>query len=186
MKTIENKKYIVKIPDKVHIFFCKKKKIIIIKGPLTQKSLKIETKIKIKKNVIEVTSTPISKQNNLQKKLKEKQGVAVSLLRQLVTDTRTTTYKKLKFKGVQNRASYIENNLLLLKLGYSHLIYVKIPKNFKIFCFKFKELLLGGNSYKNVMASASLIRSKKSPDPYKGGGILYENEIIKLKKYKKS
>ena len=43
----QNKKYIVKIPDKINLFYCETKKIIIIKGPQTQRSLKLETKIKI-------------------------------------------------------------------------------------------------------------------------------------------
>lgn len=186
MKITKNKKYTVKIPDKINIFYCEKKKIIIIKGPITQRSLKIETKIKIKNNEIKVTSLPLSKiQNNLKKKLKAKQGTTVAIIKQLLTDTATINYKKLKFVGVGYRASFIENNLILLKLGYSHPIYINIPVNLKISCLKFTKLFISGNSYKSVTAIASSIRAKKLPEPYKGKGILYENEKIKIKEGKK-
>lgn len=186
MKIKKNKKYTVKIPDRINIFYCETKKTIIIKGPQTQRSLKIETKLIIKKNELEVTSIPLSKiQNNLQKKLKEKRGTMVALIKQLLTDTCTTTYKKLNFVGIGYRASYIDHNLLLLKLGYSHPIYYKIPNNLEIFSLKLTKLFLNSNSYQSLTLSASLIRSKKVPEPYKGKGILYENEKIKLKEGKK-
>ena len=186
MKIKKNKKYIIKIPNKIHIFYCEIKKTIIIRGPQTQKSLQIEIKIIIKKNELEVTSIPLFKiQNNLQKKLKEKQGTTVALIKQILTDTCTTIYKKLNFIGIGYRASCIDNNLLLLKLGYSHQIYYKIPNNLEIFSLKLTKLILNSNSYQSLTLSASLIRSKKVPEPYKGKGILYENEKIKLKEGKK-
>lgn len=186
MNIKQNKKYTVKIPDKINLFYCEKKKIIIIKGPQAQRSLKIETKLIIKKDKLEVTSLPLSKiRNNLQKKLKEKQGTTVALIKQLLTDTCTITYKKLNFIGIGYRASFIENNLLLLKLGYSHPIYFKTPNNLEIFSLKLTKLFLSSNSYQSVTSAASLIRSKKLPEPYKGKGILYENEKIKLKEGKK-
>lgn len=186
MHTPQNKKYIVKIPDRIHLFYCETKKIIIIKGPQTQRSLKLETKLKITKNELEITSMPLSNiRNNLQKKLKEKQGTTVALIKQLIIDTCTITYKKLNFIGIGYRASYIEDNLLLLKLGYSHPIYFKTPNNLEIFSLKLTKLFLSSNSYQSVTSTASLIRSKKLPEPYKGKGILYDNEKIKLKEGKK-
>ena len=186
MNIKKNKKYTVRIPDRINLFYCETKKIIIIKGPQTQRSLKIETKLRIKKNELEITSIPLSKMhNNLQKKLKEKQGTTVALIKQLLTDTSTVTYKKLNFRGIGYRASCIYHNLLLLKLGYSHPIYFKTPKNLEIFSLKLTKLFLSSNSYQSVTLSASLIRSKKLPEPYKGKGILYENEKIKLKEGKK-
>lgn len=186
MNIKQNKKYTVRIPDKINLFYSETKKIIIIKGPHAQRSLKIDTKLRIKKNELEVTSLPLSKlRNNLQKKLKEKQGTTTALIKQLLMATCTIIYKKLNFKGIGYKVSFIENNLLLLKLGYSHPIYFKTPKNLKIFSLKLTKLFLSSNSYQNVTFTASLIRSKKLPEPYKGKGILYENEKIKLKEGKK-
>lgn len=76
-------------------------------------------------------------------------------------------------------------DLLHFKLGYSHFIYFKIPKNLKIFCLKANKLFILGNSYLFVTQIAALIRSYKVPEPYKGKGILYTTEKIALKEGKK-
>jgi large subunit ribosomal protein L6 len=182
----KNTRYTIRIPDKINLFYSETKKIIIFKGPQTQKSLKIKTKLRIKKNELEVTAIPLSKMsNNLQKTLKENQGTIIALIKQLLTDASTITYKKLKLRGIGYRAFLIDQNLLLLKLGYSHPIYFKTPKNLEIFSLKLTKLFLSSNSYQSLTSTASLIRSKKLPEPYKGKGILYENEKIKLKEGKK-
>ena len=61
----------------------------------------------------------------------------------------------------------------------------KTSKKIKIFCLKTTELFIYGNSYQNVTQTASLIRSYKKPEPYKGKGILYDTEKITLKEGKK-
>jgi large subunit ribosomal protein L6 len=97
-------------------------------------------------------------------------------------------YQKLKLVGVGYRAFPVENfegHLLLLKLGYSHPIYFKIPSNLNIFCLKLTKLFLYGSSHQQVTSAASKIRLNKTPEPYKGKGILYYNENIVLKEGKK-
>jgi large subunit ribosomal protein L6 len=95
----------------------------------------------------------------------------------------------LKFVGVGYRAIPVDgfrNKLFMLKLGYSHLIYFKVPDNFEIACFKkFTNLFIAGDFYQPVSQIASLIRVCKPPEPYKGKGILYVNEHIKLKQGKR-
>lgn len=71
------------------------------------------------------------------------------------------------------------------KLGFSHSIYYKIPEALKIVPVKSVFIYVFGNSYYNVTQAAATIRSYKSPEPYKGKGILYENEKISLKEGKK-
>ena len=80
---------------------------------------------------------------------------------------------------------FIENNVLLLNLGFSHPIYFNIPINFKIFCLKLIKLFISGNSYQNLSDITAIIRYKKLPEPYKGKGILHGNEKIKIKESKK-
>jgi len=97
-------------------------------------------------------------------------------------------YKKLNFVGVGYRPSFVEsfeNKLILLKLGFSHLVYFKIPSNLKVFHQKRTQLFVCGNSYHSVTQFVSSIRLLKKPEPYKGKGILYENEKVILKEGKK-
>ena len=71
------------------------------------------------------------------------------------------------------------------KSSIYYLLYFQVPVKIGVFCFKATKLFIYGNSYQNVTKIASLIRSYKKPEPYKGKGILYETEKITLKKGKK-
>lgn len=185
------KKYKIKIPNNINILYSQKKKLITVIGPLNIKSLKLELKIKILKTekTILVTRIPFSKlSNNKKKKLKTLQGTTVALIKQLLIETSSILNQKLKMIGVGYRTVNVENfndKILMFKLGFSHPIYFKIPENTNIFCLKLTKLFIFGNSYQNVTKTASLIRSYKLPEPYKGKGILYENEKINLKEGKK-
>lgn len=185
------KKYLIKIPKETVIIYCKKKKIITIMGHLKKKSLKLQVELHLneKSNTIEVTDIPFSKlSNNERKNIKAIQGTTVALIKQVLIETSSIFYQKLKFVGVGYRAFEIngfEKQVLLLKLGYSHNVYFKIPKNLEISSLKFTKLFISGFSYKKITQTAALIQSQKYPEPYKGKGILYENQKIPLKEGKK-
>ena len=185
------KKYIIKIPNKTTVLYSYKKKILTIIGPLTKKSIKLKLKINILKNKkqIEVSSKTFSKISNSQKKnISSLRGTTIALIKQLILETSYLYYKKLKLIGIGYRVVNIEdfnNKLLFFKLGYSHPIYFKVPSKLNFFCLKRTKLFLFGNSYNDVTNIASIIRSYKKPEPYKGKGILYENEKIFLKEGKK-
>ena len=184
------KKYEIKIPNKISVIYCNKKKIITIIGPLTKKSLKLKTKILIskKKKIIKITPfsfTTVS--NNKKKKMKVIQNTTTVLLKQLILEASTILYKKLKLIGIGYRVFNDENfkKLLSFKLGYSHPIYFKIPNKLNFFCLKYTKLFIFGNSYQQITQIAAIIKAQKKPEPYKGKGILYENEKIILKEGKK-
>lgn len=185
------KKQIIKIPNNIAVFYCKKKKFITFKGPLKKKSLKVKVDLKIfqKKKQIEICDKILSNlPNNRKKEAISLQGTTASLIRQLLIETSATVYQKLKLIGVGYRVLPVENlekDLLLFKLGYSHSIFLKIPKEINIFCLKLTKLFIFGNSYQEVTLTAAQVRSTKFPEPYKGKGILYENEKIILKEGKK-
>jgi len=185
------KKQIIKIPVNVAVFYCRKKQIIIFKGPTEQKSLQVKINLKIsqKKQVIEVCNRDLpGLSNNDKKHFKALQGTTASLIKQLLVEASAPIYQKLKLVGVGYRIFPVENfekDLLMCKLGYSHSVFLKIPKKIDIFCLKLTKLFLCGSSYQNVTLTAAQIRSNKFPEPYKGKGILYENEKIILKEGKK-
>lgn len=191
MQLISNK-YSIKIPNNIIILYCIQKNIITIIGPLAKKSLKLKLKIEILKykKIIQVSATPLNKlSNNKKKNINSLRGTTVALIKQLILETSSMLYKKLKFVGIGYRSFEVENytnKLLMLKLGYSHSVYFKTPKNLNIFCLKLTKLFIYGNSYQDITQTTSLIRSYKTPEPYKGKGILYDNELIKLKKGKKN
>jgi large subunit ribosomal protein L6 len=185
------KKYIVKIPKEITTLYCEEKQIITFIGPIKQKSLKLEVKILLisHNNQIHVSNSPINKTSSTgRKKANSMQGTTVSEMRHIIIETTYTLYRKLSFVGVGYRAFHIEDvkNQLFFKLGYSHLVYFKIPKPFTSFCAKSTKLFVFGNaSYNNITQIAASIRSCKKPEPYKGKGILHYNEKITIKKGKK-
>jgi large subunit ribosomal protein L6 len=186
-----NHKYSVKIPNNTKLIYCEKKKIIIIIGALKRKSLELKLKLKIlslEKRII-VTSIPYTNvSNNEKKKIKVLQGTTIAHLKQALIETSSLLCQKLKFIGVGYRAFSVENydtQLILFKLGYSHSIYFCISPELKISCLKLTKLFIFGNSYQEITQTAALIRQFRKPEPYKGKGVLYENEKIKLKEGKK-
>ena len=192
MKNIQiSKKYTIKIPKDISLIYCTKKKIITFFGPKSSQSLKLKVNIFIDniEKTIKVSSLPFSDiSNNEKKKIKAIQGTTVALLKQILTEISTVIYKKLKIVGVSYRAlieESFDNQLLLLKLGFSHLVYFRISNKLSLFCKKRTQLFVSSSSYQDVTHTAAIIRNLKSPEPYKGKGILYENEKILLKAGKK-
>jgi len=183
--------YFIKIPSNISIFYCDKKKIIVFLGPKFRTFLKLKVKVFLskKKKLLKISALPFKLTSNINKKiLKSFQGTTYALIRQKLIESCVIFYKKLLFVGVGYRLSIVEssdNKLISLKLGLSHLCYFKVPKNLKIFSKKRTELFIFSNSYYFVTQCASTIRLLKKPEPYKGKGILYENEKVVLKEGKK-
>jgi len=92
---------------------------------------------------------------------------------------------RLTFFGVGFRIESIENEFMKLNLGFSHLVYIKIPKHVKIFTTKKTSLILECIDDHLLNEFSSKICSYKKPDVYKGKGILYKNQSIILKEGKK-
>jgi large subunit ribosomal protein L6 len=191
MKTF-SKRHIVKIPKDVSMLYCDKKMLITFIGPLGTKSLKLKLKIfTIKKHTqIFISKIPFVRvSGNEKKKLKAVQGTTIALIKQIIVEISFVFSKKLIFVGVGYKAFPIklskEKNLLHFKLGYSHQIYFRMLNSLNVSCLKATTLFIFGHSYQEVSQVCALIRSYKYPEPYKGKGILYENEKIILKEGKK-
>ena len=182
-------KYLIKIPSTITILYCTTKNIITIIGPLTKKSVKLKVKLIIFKNSIQVTPFSIKKISNKQKKnIVAIQGLTTATLKQMLAEVAYVYYTKLKLIGIGYRIFDVEemqNKIMLFKLGFSHFVYLKPITPINFFCRNRVKLFLFGTDYKKLLQTAAFIKSYKYPDPYKGKGILYENEIITLKEGKK-
>lgn len=115
-----------------------------------------------------------------------KENAYLSWIHQLIIGVTKGYTKKLKLIGVGFRASVTENTLKL-KLGFSHEIEYNFPKEITIVPAKAKGtiLLIKGPELTQVNQVAADIRGLRRPDAYKGKGIHYYNEILKLKKGKR-
>jgi large subunit ribosomal protein L6 len=72
-----------------------------------------------------------------------------------------------------------------LKLGYSHMIHLEIPRDVSVEILAPNKLTLRGCNLQAVTQFASIIRSKKVPEPYNGKGIFIGDEEIVRKEGKK-
>jgi len=186
------KRYCIKVPKNITLYYSKKYKALILFGPL--KKILINLKVKIltskKTRVIKVTKDPFCEMSqNLKRRFKSIQGTFVSLIKQTFNEITTLSIKKIKLVGVGYKSSLIyifDRCLLELKLGYSHSIYFQIPKGIQISCLKTNsKIYISGKLYIYVARIAALLRSYRLPEPYKGKGILYDDEQIVLKEGKK-
>jgi large subunit ribosomal protein L6 len=187
------KKNIIKIPKNISVYFCENN-ILILAGPLGVKSIKLKTQIKFysKKNYILITQLSIVDQQNIskieKKKLKILSNTYISILKQIIQEISKKSKQKLNLVGVGYKAILLTSftfTILQLKLGYSHLIFIKIPKDLIIICPKPTKIFLYGNLQQKINKLSFLIKSYKIPEPYKGKGIFFVNEEINLKKGKK-
>lgn len=190
--TYFQKKYTIKIPENVTTFYCDKKKIITFLGPLKKKSLKLEVKPFFLKSSNSLIISDLSNTQNSSiggKKAKIMQGTTLALIKHILIEINYKLYNKLKFVGVGYRSFQMDNpleNQIFLKLGYSHMIYFKIPSPLNSHIVKFTTLFIFGNSsYNEITKLVSLIRDCRLPEPYKGKGVLRYEEKILLKKGKK-
>lgn len=189
--TTKIKRYSVKVPSNISMHYCESNQVVIFYNSFKRKTLKLKLKLFIdsEKKTIQVTRNSFSSVANYEKKkLKILQATYVVLIKQLILEIETSFCKRLILVGVGYKAALLQIsniNVLHLKLGYSHSIFIKVPETLQVFCLKANKFFIKGDSYGFVTQIAALIRSHKTPEPYKGKGILYSTEKIILKEGKK-
>jgi len=114
------------------------------------------------------------------------ENVYLAMLRNMVLGVNKGYRQRLKLVGVGFRAS-IKENKVALKIGYSHEVFYNIPEDIQITASKVKGtfLLIKGKEKERVYQVAKEIRDLRQPDAYKGKGIHYNKEVLKLKKGKR-
>jgi large subunit ribosomal protein L6 len=187
-----SKRYIIKIPKNISLYYSEIYQSVLLAGPLKKIVLKLKTKIILSKNtnMLKITREPfLTTSKNKKNRLKINQGTLTAILRQLIVDLSINFVKKLKLIGIGFKCFILnisKKSLLQLKLGYSHNIFFKIPDNVKIYCLKTNsKIYISGNFYSYISQLSATIRSLKFPEPYKGKGILYNEEQIIIKEGKK-
>ena len=191
MPSFLNKKFIVKIPHDIKVIYSEVTHMLIFLGSnglIRKCKLKFKPIVSINSNYLFITNKFVSLQSKKQHKTsKSSRGLQLSILKQFIKELTVLNYKRLNLIGVGYRAVVQSDNTILnLKLGYSHQIYIKIPETLKIVCPKPNIIFVSGNSLREINEMISLIRSFRVPEVYKGKGILYEYETIKLKEGKNS
>ena len=111
-------------------------------------------------------------------------GTVCALLANMVTGVSKGFERKLTLVGVGYRAQAAGDSLNLT-LGYSHPVVHKMPKGVKVATPSQTEIVLTGADKQQVGQVAAEIRAYRSPEPYKGKGVRYADEVVILKETKK-
>ena len=109
-----------------------------------------------------------------------KHGLLRALLANAVLGVSTGFTRQLDIVGVGYRAE-VKGSRVQLALGYSHPVLYDIPPGIKVEIDKNNRITVSGADRQQVGQVAAEIRGLRRPDPYKGKGIKYSDEIIKRK-----
>jgi len=184
------KKFIIKLSNDVKLIYVKKKNLLLVEGLLKKIIIEVNFKLIFLNEINSIYVTNIGNNFFSTNRKKKKKSLRVSemiKIRQAILESSNLTNVKLKLVGIGYKVFEINHikNLYQFKLGFSHPLFYKIPENVKVTVKKNTLIYLSSNNLKNVTQIASDIRSYKKPEPYKGKGILYYNETVKLKQGKK-
>jgi len=112
-------------------------------------------------------------------------GTCRALLSNMLQGVSKGFEKRLEINGVGYRAQ-VQGGALNLTLGYSHPVEFKVPEGIAIETPSQTEILVKGIDKQQVGQVAAKIRAYRGPEPYKGKGIRYANEVIVRKETKKA
>ena len=150
--------------------------MIKVKGPKGELEQKIHPKVKIEKNGDVIT---VSVANPEDKEDRSLWGLFGSLVQNMVTGVTAGFFKKLEVNGVGYKVA-LSGKKLVLNLGYSHPIEFEMPAGTSAEVVK-NVIIVNGIDKQVVGATAAKIRSFRKPEPYKGKGIKYIDEVIRRK-----
>ena len=149
---------------------------VTVKGPkgTLERVLPAEMDIKMEGNEVIV-----SRPNDL-KKMKSLHGLTRTLINNMVIGVSEGYEKKLEINGVGYRAQK-QGKKLVLSLGYSHPVEMEDPEGLETVVDGTNIIVVKGIDKEKVGQYAAEIRAKRSPEPYKGKGIKYADEVIRRK-----
>lgn len=121
---------------------------------------------------------------NDSKKARAMWGTARSRIQNMVVGVSEGFKKDLEINGVGYRAA-VQGQALNLQLGFSHDVAYPIPEGISIKCEKPTAITITGADKQKVGQVAAEIRAYRPPEPYKGKGVKYADEVILRKEGKK-
>ncbi|MGN0369967.1 MAG: 50S ribosomal protein L6 [Butyrivibrio sp.] len=165
----------IAIPAGVTVDIAENNKVTV-KGPkgTLERVLPAEMEIKV-----EGTTVTVARPNDL-KKMKSLHGLTRTLINNMVTGVSEGFEKKLEVNGVGYRAQK-NGKTLVLSLGYSHPVEMVDPEGIEVVVDGQNLIIVKGIDKEKVGQYAAEIRSKREPEPYKGKGIKYADEVIRRK-----
>jgi large subunit ribosomal protein L6 len=171
-------KYPVQVPSGVQVAL--QGRTITAKGKNGELSLALTEEVEVKVEDGQVAVSP----KGGDRRARTMWGTTRSLVQGMVTGVSSGFSKTLEITGTGYRAA-MQGSDLVLNLGYSHEIRYPVPKGIKITVEKPTTVKVEGADKRQVGQVAAEIRGYRGPEPYKGKGVRYDNEVILRKEGKK-
>jgi len=166
------------IPEKTEVNYSAG--VLTVKGPLGElkKNIKNDIAVKIEDNQISL----IPKDHSLDNLALW--GTYASHIRNMLSGAHKLFEKKLIVEGIGFKSD-VKGKELHLALGFSHPVVKTIPDGIKVTAEK-NVITVSGIDIEKVGQFVAQVRALKKPEPYKGKGIRYSDEVIRRKQGKKS
>ncbi|MFC3127092.1 50S ribosomal protein L6 [Pseudoroseomonas globiformis] len=172
-------KYPVTVPAGVTVAM--KDGVVSAKGKLGELSLPVVTEaVSVEVEGNQVMVKPLGED----RRSRTLWGTTRSLINGMVTGVSTGFSKSMEITGTGYRAA-VQGKELVLNLGYSHEIRYAMPDGIKISCERPTAIKVEGIDKQKVGQVAAEIRGYRGPEPYKGKGVRYTDEVILRKEGKK-
>jgi large subunit ribosomal protein L6 len=149
---------------------------VTVKGPKGTLERVLPSEMTIKKEGEEII---VSRPNDL-KKMKSLHGLTRTLINNMIIGVTNGYEKVLEINGVGYRAAK-QGKTLTLSLGYSHPVVMEDPEGLESVLDGQNKIIVKGIDKEKVGQYAAEIREKRGPEPYKGKGIKYADEVIRRK-----
>lgn len=153
---------------------------LTVKGKNGELSRNIHNAVKVEFENNELTFAPVDGIEGADAQA----GTTRSLVNSMVIGVTEGFSKKLQLVGVGYRAQ-LKGNAIVLNLGFSHPVEYVLPQGVSAEIPTQTEILLKGNDKQVIGQVAANIRSYRKPEPYKGKGVRYANEVVRSKEAKK-
>lgn len=153
--------------------------LVTVKGPKGNLTQKLSGKMILAQegNVINVSRPNDEKEN------RALHGLTRTLLSNMVTGVTDGYKKELDVNGVGYKVAK-DGKKLVMNIGYSHQVIVEEPEGITIEVPTPNKIVIVGIDKQKVGQFASEVREKRPPEPYKGKGIKYADEVIRRKEGK--
>tara|TARA_B110000881_G_C18436623_1_gene443746 strand:- start:269 stop:814 length:546 start_codon:yes stop_codon:yes gene_type:complete len=150
---------------------------IAVKGKLGELSQDYNSvmKISLEDNIL-IVSRPSD-----EKEHRELHGLYRALISNMIQGVSDGYKKELQLVGVGYTADANRGRFLLLNLGFSHPIYFEKPEGIKFETPNTTTIIVSGIDKQSVGQVAAKIRALKKPEPFKGKGIRYSDEVVRRK-----
>ena len=165
----------IAIPSGVTVTIAENNKVTV-KGPKGTLERVLPAEMSIKEEDGQII---VSRPSDL-KKMKSLHGLTRTLIHNMVVGVTDGYEKKLEVNGVGYKAQK-QGKKLVLSLGYSHPVEMEDPEGLESVLYGQNKIVIKGIDKEKVGQYAAEIRDKRRPEPYKGKGIKYADEVIRRK-----